>query len=320
MMFSTTPSRVFHRPPRPSLRSTRSGFSFIELLVVIGVIAMLISLLLPVMSVARESAYSLKCQAQERAILQALTAHAGTHDGYMTLTGAPVVGFTPAALEDPERQRYDYYGTGPGDYHLMTPLAAIASLMGQSINTTSKALLEVDMQKDSVRRLFACPSDVDGVGRLGRIVWDGGDAYSSYAFSDAVFGWGTSVYPDGSGLVSIPRQHKRLRAKLTRVPQPENTFLFTDAKPRADGGWFVYCEGDADLSLRDFFVTTIGPPNNPNASTSPAPGMAYTWDLIDTKRHRGRMNVAFADGHVENVPLTEGALSKISMNKGFLAD
>ena len=32
------------------------------------------------------------------------------------------------------------------------------------------------------------------------------------------------------------------------------------------------------------------------------------------------MNVAFADGHVENVVLSEGALSQISMNKDFAAN
>jgi prepilin-type processing-associated H-X9-DG protein/prepilin-type N-terminal cleavage/methylation domain-containing protein len=316
MKFSTSLS---HALPRHRCRcSTTRGFTLIELLIVIGVIAMLIALLLPLMSSARASALSVKCQAQERAILQAMMAHAANHDGYMPLTGAPVVGTSPAALEDPERQRYDYYGTGPDDYHLMTPLAALAPLMGQSINTTTKALLEADLAKESVKQLFVCPADEDG-GQFGRIVWEGGDAFASYAVSDAVFGWGTSLVSDGSGLTSIPRPHKRLRGKLSRIPRPEEVFLFTDAKPRADGGWFVYCDVDADLTLRDFLVTRTGPPNNPNASNSPPPGGAFTWDLIDTKRHRARMNVAFADGHVENVPLTQGALSKISMNKGFVA-
>jgi prepilin-type processing-associated H-X9-DG protein len=93
----------------------------------------------------------------------------------------------------------------------------------------------------------------------------------------------------------------------------------TDGAPRADGGWQVYCDGDANLSLRDFYVTTYGPPNNPHASMNPPPGNCSTWDLIDSIRHRGRMNVAFADGHVENVLLSEGTLSQISMNKDFPA-
>jgi prepilin-type processing-associated H-X9-DG protein len=121
-------------------------------------------------------------------------------------------------------------------------------------------------------------------------------------------------------MTNTPHPHTRLRAKTSRFPHPAQLFLFTDAAPRSDGGWQVYCDGDAELSLRDFFVTTVGPPNNPNASMSPPPGYCATWDLIDTVRHRRRMNVAFADGHVENVPLGEGELSKISFNKDFPAD
>jgi prepilin-type processing-associated H-X9-DG protein len=53
---------------------------------------------------------------------------------------------------------------------------------------------------------------------------------------------------------------------------------------------------------------------------SPPPGDCANWDLIDSTRHRGRMNVAFADGHVENVLLEEGTLAQINYNKDFPAD
>ena len=57
-----------------------------------------------------------------------------------------------------------------------------------------------------------------------------------------------------------------------------------------------------------------------HASASPPPGLCANWDLIDAARHRGRMNVAFADGHIENVLLEEGSLAKISMNRDFPAN
>jgi prepilin-type processing-associated H-X9-DG protein len=120
-------------------------------------------------------------------------------------------------------------------------------------------------------------------------------------------------------MTSNPYPHSRLRGKTAKFVHSAQLFLLTDGAPRADGGWQVYCDGDADLTLRDFYVTTNGPPNNPHASMSPPPGECANWDLIDTTRHRGRMNVAFADGHVENVLLDEGTLAKISMNKDFPA-
>jgi prepilin-type processing-associated H-X9-DG protein len=296
----------------------RVGFTLIELLVVIGIITLLIAILLPALGRARESANMVKCQAQQRQIVQAMMLHAIQHNGYMPLVGLPLAaggGLDPASLEDARAERYDYYGTGLQDYHLMSILGALAPQLGQEIKSESMAALEAAMQQGILRKLFVCPSDRNGE-QLNPTVWDGGQAYDSYAFNEAALGWGTSATGEG-GMRSKPYPHVRLRGKVARFVHPAQMFLFTDAAPRADGGWHVYCDGDADLTLRDFFVTSNGPPGNPHASDNPPAGSCANWDLIDGVRHRGRMNVAFADGHVENVLLEEGALSKISMNKDF---
>ncbi|MDB5357738.1 MAG: hypothetical protein JWN24_4191 [Phycisphaerales bacterium] len=308
----------------PARFGARLGFTIVELLVVVGMIGVLIALLMPALGRARESANSLKCEAQEWQIVQAMILHANEHKGYMPLVGWPHVGFDPVSLEDPRAERYDYFGTSLDNYHLMSILGALAPQLGQKINAASKSELEAELRDGIVRRIFVCPSDRDG-DRIGGTVVGGGVAYNSYAFNEAALGWGTSVVPDGgvpdeSGMMSNPYPHTRVRGKTARFPHPAQLFLFTDGAPRADGGWQVYCDSDADLSLRDFFVTTNGPPGNPHASMSPPPGNCSNWDLIDTTRHRGRINVAFADGHVENVPLDEGTLAKISMNKDFPAD
>jgi prepilin-type processing-associated H-X9-DG protein/prepilin-type N-terminal cleavage/methylation domain-containing protein len=319
MMISTTLRRAscFKRV-RAGTRVIGAGFTLVELLVVIGIIAVLIAILMPTLGRARESANSLKCQAQERQILQALVLHANEHKGYLPLTGLPSPGLDPASLEDPNAEKYDYYGTSLETNHLMAIQGALAPQLGQQINSESKASVEAGIQQGVVRDIFVCPSDREG-GRIGATVWEGGDAYSSYAFNDGVMGWATSTVQDGSGLASKPYPHSRLRGKISRFVHPAELFLFTDGNPRSDGNWQLYCDGDANLSLRDFFVTTNGPPNNPNASLTAPAGLCACWDVIDTIRHRGRMNVAFADGHVENVIIAEGDLAKISMNKGFPA-
>jgi prepilin-type N-terminal cleavage/methylation domain-containing protein/prepilin-type processing-associated H-X9-DG protein len=59
----------------------RPGFTLVELLVVIGIIAVLIGILLPVLSGVRERSRSLKCQSNLKQVVSALMAYAADHKG-----------------------------------------------------------------------------------------------------------------------------------------------------------------------------------------------------------------------------------------------
>ena len=125
---------------------------------------------------------------------------------------------------------------------------------------------------------------------------------------------GALVDPFGYGLAVLLVGEERNKRR------PLRTVCQTSPRRRAVLGMGSRRNCGSSDPARNVFVTTNGPPNNPHASYSPPPGLCANWDVIDSLRHRGRMNVGFADGHCENVVISESELAKISLNKGFQAN
>ena len=76
--------RGWENPPvlKTENRKPKTGFTLIELLVVISIVAILISILLPALAMARELADRAVCMANVRGIIQSMTIYAQSNNGF----------------------------------------------------------------------------------------------------------------------------------------------------------------------------------------------------------------------------------------------
>lgn len=89
--------------------SRRKAFTLVELLIVIGILMLLMAILLPGLSAAREQARSVKCQNNIRALWQGYLAFAAAHEN--RLPG----GFYDASNSDPDKRDW-MQGSQAGNY------------------------------------------------------------------------------------------------------------------------------------------------------------------------------------------------------------
>lgn len=299
-----------HRGSISALQSARifAGFTLVELLVVIGIIALLIAILLPVLTRAKEAANSAKCLANLRSMAQAAILHANDHKGYMPVAGATFFptapSATPQGMGDSNMQRYSYFTDG-SQQRPMGLAGSFAKYIGQTVRTDSKAHLEADLNTGNIAKMFICPSDRDG-GWLGFTIaeytgglWDGPVSRQSYAFNEAVLG--IAEPPEGG--VAVPGS--RFRGNLGKVRNSSQTFLMTDSTNLRGGspsspGILVY--------YNTRFNQTLGDVYNNNGS-----GDAVNFDK---KRHRGWININFCDGHAESMRIDWQSLSRVYLTVG----
>lgn len=70
-------------------RRTRRGFTLVELLVVIGIIALLVSILLPALNKAREDAKRVRCLSNQRQLVMAWQMYASDNKGHICSSNTP---------------------------------------------------------------------------------------------------------------------------------------------------------------------------------------------------------------------------------------
>ena len=199
------------------VRGKGRGFTLVELLVVIGIIAVLIALLLPVLNKAREQARSVACASSQRQIYLAMATYAAANRGIL-----PVAGF----LGDV----HDYVGVrmdGPTNLDFVK-----GSLWSY-----------VDPGLSARQRLFVCPSDtpprIPGNGYFNG--FSPGERNYSYSLNPRLHGGGRS-----NGLWSgvktsqiIHPERKMLVYELEYPPEVAGEVTGLQAQDGAPGPYIV---------------------------------------------------------------------------------
>ena len=237
----------------------RKAFTLVELLVVIGIIALLISILMPALGRAKEQANWVKCLSNLRQLGQAFTMYVNNNKGFFPRPG---VGRGAASYED-----WIYFEDNPNATPLPRPFeqGAIAPYLGQS---------------KGIKEVFRCPSDDINQRRTGA-----GDYTYSYSVNYLICRLDPRYFsPQTYVTQGYGAGETCDTMRITKIVSPSDKILLIDETSQTvDDGCWAWMETNG----QGYNVLSVRHMKRKEQIT-----------LFD-KPMAGRGNVLFADGHAD---------------------
>jgi prepilin-type N-terminal cleavage/methylation domain-containing protein/prepilin-type processing-associated H-X9-DG protein len=278
---------------------SRRGFTLVELLVVIGIIALLIGILLPTLARARSSANQVKCQANLRQIGQLIHMYASQDKGQHFPWGvAPVRGSGTAAYHERwyetlsvimnPREKWDQTYGQPPPQPARPRISAIFqdtdTIEGGYIHYTCNTRImpeygQSDLYKRNHLGLGTVPSTIDDADlkKLPQI---------KPAAETAVV-W-------CSQQTSFSASHPMLRYSAASTSRYMDPVYYPDGNYYAAG--FYYVRGLDAQKENERLVCTF----EQDCAASPGPGGVAPLGVRTRHSMNKRANLLFVDGHVES--------------------
>ncbi len=325
----------------------RVGFTLVELLVVIGIIAVLLGILLPTLNRAREQANATKCLSNVRQLALATMMFAQDHHGYMPT----VSDNTWVQAADPYKTKFVYRNDASGAV-VFDWASSLVPYLGTKFSDANNFANAPYQQS----KAFVCPSDPaqDGTPSAGYALVantpNNNPTLDPLGYVPISYGVNADIAclldQTGTGRmgnptynpdqVSVPGgplggpannpTHQPLNCQLFSVYMPAQVLLYADCGVRPGNGSSVILNRNDALYYSTDYLSGI-PAGQPYGTLQSVAQCAYLGNRLPINyspafpgtlpgqkaRHaNGRIDVVFCDGHGESIQPSDFSRVRVS--------